>query len=183
MKTAGWIPLEDQARGPGWERAGQPLPGFSPISPLASCPSRIPRAGKRRGCPCDPEPAPLSGPKQRANVSIAALSSPGTRSPWRSRSAPPAPPLGWSRSPDSAPSLSLRPETHPLFSPSPPSLPSLPPPLFSGSSVPFYSLPLSSQATSPHLKKSPAPKVFPFYGLESNVLEVLGEKINKIKKI
>ena len=29
-------------RGPGWQRAGQPLPGFSLISPLASCPSRIP---------------------------------------------------------------------------------------------------------------------------------------------
>lgn len=71
MKTAGWIALEVQARGPGWQRAGQPLPGFSPISPLASCPSRIPWAGKRRGCPCDPGPSPLSGPKQTAKVSIA----------------------------------------------------------------------------------------------------------------
>ena len=35
----------------------------------------------------------------------------------------------------------------------------------------------------PHLKKSPASKVFPFYGLESNVLEVLGGRVIKIKKI
>lgn len=35
----------------------------------------------------------------------------------------------------------------------------------------------------PHLKKSPASKVFPCYGLESNVLEVLGGRVIKIKKI
>lgn len=58
------------------------------------------------------------------------------------------------------------------FFPSRPSLPSLPSPLFSGSSFPFFSLPLSSQETSPP-PQSPAPKVFPFYGLESKVLEVM----------
>lgn len=53
-----------------------------------------------------------------------------------------------------------------------PSLPPLPSPLFSGPSFPFFSLPLSSQETSPP-PQPPDPKVFPFYGLESNVLEVM----------
>ena len=125
--------------------------GILAHQPPGQLPLPYPLSRKRRGCPCDPGPSPLSGPKQTAKVSIAALLSPGTRSPRRSWSAPPAPPLGGS--PDSSPSL--RPETHLLFFPSPPSLPSLPPPPFSGPSLTFFSL-LSSQATSPPPQKVPS---------------------------
>ena len=90
-------------------------------------------------------------PKADSKGQHRALLSPRTRSPRRSWSAPPAPPLGGS--PDSSPSL--RPETHLLFFPSPPSLPSLPPPPFSGPSLTFFSL-LSSQATSPPPQKVPS---------------------------
>ena len=151
MKTAGWIALEVQARGPGWQRAGQPLPGFSPISPLASCPSRIPWAGN-----CADVRATrghhLSAAQSRQQRSASRAVIPGDQesSTVLVRTPGPAP-----RRVALFFALSLRPETHLLFFPSPPSLPSLPPPPFSGPSLTFFSL-LSSQATSPPPQKVPS---------------------------
>lgn len=123
MRTAGWIPLEVQVRGPGWQRAGQPLPGFLPISPLASCPSRIPGASTSQ--------RPKTESREQRNPSS------------------PSFPLALYFLPSHLPSsLAL------LFL--------------------FFSLPLSSQETSPP-PQSPAPKGFPFYGLELNILEVMGK--------
>ena len=171
MKTAGWIALEVQARGPGWQRAGQPLPGFSPISPLASCPSRIPWAG--------------NGADVRATRGHH-LSAAQSR---QQRSASP-------RCYPRGPGVLDGPGPHPRPRPSE-GRPILRPlsllgrkPTFSSFPLPLHFLPSHLPPSlallflfahfsplrqpHPHLKKSPASKVFPFYGLESNVLEVLG---------